>query len=113
MITGFMGYLSVRKQAYTGKPASAMHWDEAKKRYIIAGEELSDEDVVMPPPKTVSRPKPEESDIPKPDQSGADSLMTAGFGGAYGRGRGRGRGRGVSRATTSVGMPEQKAMPVV
>jgi hypothetical protein len=35
MITGFLSYLSFRKQAYTGKPSSAMYFDEKKKRWMI------------------------------------------------------------------------------
>ena len=73
-----------------------MHWDEAKKRYIIAGEEESDEDVPLPPPMTMSKKADPVQEMPKTEESGADSLMSAGFGGSYGRGRGRGRGRGVS-----------------
>ena len=50
MITGFLGFLNLRKQAYVGKPAEAMYYDEKKGRYVIAGEEESDDDEPPPPP---------------------------------------------------------------
>ncbi len=51
MITGFLGYLSTRKQAYVGKSAKAIVYDPVKKRYIIDGEEEESEDEdIMPPP---------------------------------------------------------------
>lgn len=49
MINGFISFLT-RRKGYTGRPASAMRWDEAKKRYVIEGEEESDEDIPPPPP---------------------------------------------------------------
>ena len=50
MINGFITFLTRRRQAYTGKPASAMTWDEKKGRYVFAGQEESDDDVPPPPP---------------------------------------------------------------
>lgn len=50
MINGILTFLTRRKQAYTGKSASAMHYDEKKGRYIIEGENESDDDVPPPPP---------------------------------------------------------------
>lgn len=55
MITGFLGFLNLRKQAYTGKPASAIYYDEKKGRYVIAGEEESDDDEPPPPPPGARR----------------------------------------------------------
>lgn len=51
MINGFIGFLTRRKQGFTGRPAASMQWDEKKKRYIIDGEDESDDDVpLLPPP---------------------------------------------------------------
>ena len=61
MITGFLANLTVRKQAYMGRPASAMYYDEKRKRYVIPGEEESDDDEPPPPPPGGARPKIEES----------------------------------------------------
>lgn len=44
-----MGFIS-RKKAFTGKPASAMYYDENKKRWIISGEVESEDDIPPPPP---------------------------------------------------------------
>lgn len=49
MINGILSMLT-RRKGYTGKPASAMYYDEKKGRYVINGEEDSDEDVPPPPP---------------------------------------------------------------
>jgi len=95
MKTGFLGFLSLRKQAYTGKPASAMYFDEKKGRYIIQGEEESEDD--EPPPPPVAKKKPVEEETKKQETqetSGADSLTSVGFAGALGN---RGRGRGSAR----------------
>ena len=51
------GYLRGRQQAYTGRPASAMYYDEAKGRYVIDGESESDDEPVPPPPPVTSKPK--------------------------------------------------------
>ena len=58
----YMGYLAFwkRKQAYMGRPASAMRWDEDKGRYIIDGDSDSDDEPVAPPPKITAKPKVEE-----------------------------------------------------
>ena len=50
MINGFLTILTRKKQAYTGKPATAIKYDEKKGRYVIEGEEESDDDVPPPPP---------------------------------------------------------------
>lgn len=50
MLNGFLTFLTRRKTAYTGRPASAMYYDPVKKRYVIEGEEESDDDVPPPPP---------------------------------------------------------------
>ena len=99
MITGMLGYLDFRKRAYTGKPAEAMFYDEAKGRYVIAGEEdLSDEDDVAPPPMGLrgaakAEDKVEEKkEEKKEESSGLDSLTAPKAFGGFGRGRGRGRG---------------------
>lgn len=67
MITGFLGFLNLRKQAYTGKPASAMYWDEAKGRYVIMGEEESEDDEPPPPPpgakKINTAPKEDKKEV--------------------------------------------------
>lgn len=55
MLTGFLSYLSFRKQAYTGKPASAMYFDEKKKRWMIQGEDESEDDEPPPPPPGVKK----------------------------------------------------------
>ena len=106
MITGFLGFLNTRKQAYTGKPASAMYYDEKKGRYVIAGEEESDDDEPPPPPpgvKKIAQDK-EEAKSPKKEDDGKvqglNALTSVGFGGALAnRGRGRGRGRGAPAAS--------------
>ena len=104
MITGFLGFLNTRKQAYTGKPASAMYYDEKKGRYVIAGEEESDDDEPPPPPPGVKKmntaQEKEEPKSPKKEDdgkvSGMNALTSVGFGGALAnRGRGRGHGRGA------------------
>ena len=51
MIYSFTGFLTRRKQAYTGKPASCMYYDKDKGRYVIDGECESEEEEVKPPPK--------------------------------------------------------------
>ena len=50
MLTGFLSFLSIRKQAYTGKPSTAMFFDEKKKRWVIEGEDESEDDEPPPPP---------------------------------------------------------------
>lgn len=45
-----MGLLSRRKQAFTGKPSSAMYYCPEKKRYIIQGEDASEDETPPPPP---------------------------------------------------------------
>jgi hypothetical protein len=35
MINGFLTFLTRRKTAYTGRPATAMYYDEKKRRYVI------------------------------------------------------------------------------
>lgn len=58
MITGYLGILNLRKQAFVGKPASAMFYDEKKGRYIIPGEEESEDDEPPPPPPGLKRAVP-------------------------------------------------------
>ena len=105
MITGFLGFLNTRKQAYTGKPASAMYYDEKKGRYVIAGEEESDDDEPPPPPPGARRVVEEEKkqEPAKEDDGkvqGLNALTSVGFGGALAnRGRGRGRGRAAPAAS--------------
>ena len=98
MITGFLGFLSKRKQAYTGKPASAMYYDEKKGRYVIAGEEESDDDEPPPPPPGGAKKAEPKSPKKEEEAVGLNSLTSVGFSGALGRGRGRGRGRGGAMA---------------
>ena len=55
MINGFLGFLTKRRQGYTGRPAASMFYDEKKGRYVIEGEDESDEDVPPPPPPAAKR----------------------------------------------------------
>lgn len=55
MITSYLGFLNLRRQAYTGKPASAMYYDEKAGRYVIEGEELSEDEEPPPPPTGKSK----------------------------------------------------------
>jgi hypothetical protein len=50
IFNSLFGLITKKKQAYQGRPASAMYYDEKKKRWIIDGENESDDDVPPPPP---------------------------------------------------------------
>jgi hypothetical protein len=39
-----------KKQGFTGRPASAMYYDEKKKRWVIDGEDESEDEIPPPPP---------------------------------------------------------------
>ena len=109
MITGFLGFLNLRKQAYTGKPASAMYYDEKKGRYVIVGEEESDDDEPPPPPPGakkmgVSTDAAKSETKKEPEETGANSLTAVGFAGALSN---RGRGRGA-RARGGRAMPASR-----
>ena len=95
------GFLSRRKQAYTGKPASAMYYCEEKKRYVIEGESSSDDEPPPPPPKMTQKPKtPVVEEKKEEEKSGVGSLLAAPTNPNLNRGRGskgRGRGRGGPR----------------
>jgi len=100
MITSYLGFLNLRKQAYTGKPASAMYYDEKKGRYVIMGEEESEDEEPPPPPpgaKKMGTDKKEDSKETESQMTGANSLTSVGFAGALSnKGRGRG-GRGARK----------------
>ena len=51
MIYSFTGFLTRRKQAHLGKPASTIQWNAEKGRYVIEGESESEEEERAPPPK--------------------------------------------------------------
>jgi hypothetical protein len=88
-----------------------MRYDEKEGRWIIEGEELSEDDEPPPPPpgarklgaeigqndSSVTQEKKEE-----PQASGADALASIGFGGALAN-RNKARGRGATR-----GAPAQR-----
>ena len=50
MFNSLVNLITRRKQAYQGKPSTAMYYDEKKKRYVIDGEDSEGEDVPPPPP---------------------------------------------------------------
>ena len=116
MIGSFMGFLTRRKQAYLGKPASAIKWNAEKGRYMIDGESESEEEIRAPPPKfkkQEDKPK-EEEDKPKKEEvkevSGLNAFSSVAFGGALtNKKRAGAAARGAkpsatpSRPTTSVG----------
>lgn len=54
MLNGFLSFLTRRKQGYVGKPSTSMYYDAKKGRYVIDGEEDSDEDIPPPPPKKLT-----------------------------------------------------------
>lgn len=87
MIFSLGGWITRRKQAHLGKPASCMQWDPVKKRYIIDGESESEEEIKAPPPKfkkaeeTKEEKKPVVKEEPK-EVTGANAFATAAFGGA-------------------------------
>ena len=62
-----MGLLSRRKQAYTGKPSSAMYYSKEKNRWIIEGEEESADETPPPPPPKAKVIKPDEKIESKPE----------------------------------------------
>ena len=98
-LSNFVGYLTKRKQAYTGRPASAMYWDEKKGRYVIDGESSSEDEIAVGPPPMTVKKTPEKEKDKKDDEpaSGESSLMQAPRNPMMaGRGRGRG-GRGAPR----------------
>ena len=83
IMNSFMGFITRRKQAYLGKPASAIQYDPIKGRYVIEGESESEEEIVAPPPKISNKPKVEEK--PKEEVkevSGLNAFSTVAFGGA-------------------------------
>ena len=102
MINGFLGFLTRRKKAYTGRPASAMKYDEIKKRWVIDGEESSDEDVAPPPPPKKQTVPEEIKAAPKEELSGAAALTRPVFAGALAN-RGRGRGMPANRFPQTFG----------
>lgn len=57
----FMSLISSKKQAFTGKPASAMYYDKDKGRWIINGEDPSDDDVAPPPPPKARTVEPAQN----------------------------------------------------
>lgn len=84
-----MSILSRRKQAFTGKPASAMYYCKEKNRWIIQGEEESEDEAPPPPPPKAKpqNPKPDENIESKPEPknaevTGLNSLTQPVFGGA-------------------------------
>ena len=86
MIFSLGGWITRRKQAHLGKPASCMQWDPVKKRYIIDGESESEEEITAPPPKTKKAEETKEEkktvkEEPK-EVTGANAFATAAFGGA-------------------------------
>jgi len=96
MISSLMGMLTKRKQAYLGKPASAMTWDPVKKRYVFEGESESEEEIVKPPPVAKKEKAPEEEkpkEEPKKEVSGANAFTQVAFGGVrVNRGRDQAKG---------------------
>ncbi|CDW79559.1 UNKNOWN [Stylonychia lemnae] len=68
MINGFIGFLTRRKQGYTGRPASQMFWDEKKKRYVIEGDDESDDDIPPPPPPMKKQVAEEKQDDKKVEE---------------------------------------------
>lgn len=80
-----MGMITKRKQAYLGKPASAIRFDPDKGRYVIDGESESEEEIKAPPPK-IGAKKKEPEEKPKEEQkkevSGANAFTQVAFGGA-------------------------------
>ena len=65
MIYSFGSWITRRKQAHLGRPASAIRYDPDKGRYVIDGESESEEEIKAPPPKT-KKPNPEEEAEKKP-----------------------------------------------
>lgn len=123
MINGLLSFLQ-RKQAYTGKPASAMYYDDKRGRYVIAGEEDSDDDEPPPPPpgavggaaktKDTGEADPTAKDqanktAGQAQESSGPSSLTPAFGGTLGNRRPRGgrpgAGRGGRGATSRFPQP--------
>lgn len=69
MIYSFTSFLTRRKTAFTGRPASVIQWDPVKGRYVIEGEPESEEEEVKAPPKiTKKENKPKEEEKKKPEE---------------------------------------------
>ena len=98
MLNGFLSMLSLRRQAYTGKPSSSIRYVNG--RYIIEGEVESEDEAPPPPPpaKRKETAPPVEEPKEQPKEISGDGLTKVAFGGAFAN-RGRGRGRGGSRPT--------------
>ena len=107
-----MGMITKRKQAYLGKPASAIRFDADKGRYVIDGESESEEEIKAPPPKVGAKKKePEEN--PKKEQkkevSGANAFTQVAFGGAL---RNKNRpSRGAAGARPGSSAPSRPVTP--
>ena len=78
MIGSLMGMLTKRKQAYLGKPASAMRYCTVKQRYVIDGESESEEEIKAPPPKMGAKKETKTEEKPKEEEkkevSGANAF---------------------------------------
>ena len=124
MIGSFMGFLTRRKQAYLGKPASAIKWNADKGRYMIEGESESEEEIRAPPPKFKKQEdkSKEEEEKPKKEEvkevSGLNAFSTVAFGGALANkkragtaGRGARPGATPSRPATSFGSTPTTTAP--
>ena len=115
MVYGFGNFLTRRKQAYMGKPASAIRYDPVKGRYVIDGESESEEEEKAPPPK-MNKKKEESKEEPaaKPKEevkeaTGANALMGA-FGGSLGGAKRRAAAK-KGGARPGAGAAKRPGMP--